>query len=192
MEPDAYIRFSRQIILPEVGYEGQRTWEKSTLLLAGSGTSFESCSTALMRSGVGRVLLWESGSSVPPETERADTWLTLTNDPKFQRKISRLARRRHKPALFGWTFTEGYALARFSHSEGCACLECFETFNPKVFRGGNGTWDRIAGAQTASEALLGLLKQSPLENAVWTTFDSGISKTHAVSPVSRCAARMEK
>lgn len=196
---DIQEKFSRQVILPAVGIEGQRKWSESSVCLIGDGAALSSAATAFASSGLGRLFLLPLGpfnpknlgplSGLPLEILPEDTAtlpsasavVILTGNKKNWRPWSRQLRRSGKPAFFGWAAGGGYALFHAAHrGGGCPCLECFEILNPKAFarkgqgEGGtaaeNPSADRLLGAMAASETLQWLLNATtPLENKVWIT-----------------------
>jgi molybdopterin/thiamine biosynthesis adenylyltransferase/TusA-related sulfurtransferase len=57
---DAWLRrYARQIVLPEVGEPGQRTWQGARVLLAGGGDAFTSAAVFLACAGVGALRLFD-------------------------------------------------------------------------------------------------------------------------------------
>jgi len=57
MSPEQRERYSRQIVLPEIGEEGQRTLLRSTAAIVGCGALGSLQAQALARAGVGRLIL---------------------------------------------------------------------------------------------------------------------------------------
>lgn len=185
--PDVRETFSRQLILPKVGVEGQRKWAVSSVCLIGEGAAFPSAATALISSGLGRLSLLPMGPFDPkalvspltglpleilPENTQTlpavSAVAILTGKKKSWRPWSRQLRRDGKPAFFGWAAGSGYALFHATHQGGgCPCLECFEVLNPKAFvrqvqgQGGPAPGippvERLLGALAASEILQWLL-----------------------------------
>ncbi len=185
-------RYSRQVILPEVGVEGQTKWATARILLVGEGAILTAAEIALKSTGVSHLVQWKTDVPQAP-TGEADLTLVLTEDSAFRRRASRLLRKNRMPSLFAWCAGSGYALFAASHQGGhCPCLECFETLNPKAFTRGTPTVQRLLGALAASEALQWVLKGStPLENKVWvTSLDSGVSFHHEVHASGKCPARL--
>lgn len=150
---EASERFSRQVILPSVGPEGQKKWSEASTLLAGEGPALGAAVTALASTGVSKFYLLSdtdfnpqplaaqfpgaslevlAGDSAPfPETSVA---LILTANKEIRRNLSRHFRSQGKPALFAWAAGSGFAVAALRHGNGkCPCLECFEVMNPKAF-----------------------------------------------------------
>ena len=186
--PEVHEKFSRQVILPKVGAEGQRKWAESSVCLIAEGTVLFPAAVALASSGVGRLSLLPLGPFDPknlasPLTElpveilpentgvlpEASAFVILTGNKQAWRPWSRQFRSDHKPALFGWLAGSGCALFHATHrGDGCPCLECFEVMNPKAFtrkgQGGGGqapaglSVERLWGALAASETLQWLLK----------------------------------
>ncbi len=187
-------RYSRQVILPGVGQEGQAKWAASRILLAGEGVILTAAETALKSSGISNLLQWKTDSPQAPIGD-ADLTLVLTENSDFRRRASRWLRKNRRPALFAWCAGSGYALFAASHWENhCPCLECFETLNPKAFAGGTPTTQRLLGALAASEALQWILKGStPLASKVWvTSLDSGVSFHHEVKASDKCPVRLSE
>jgi adenylyltransferase/sulfurtransferase len=205
-------RYSRQVLLPGVGEEGQKKWSQATVLLAGESTAFESALTALSTSGVNKFyilsqVIFDPSSFVSqnpdlqiqaldPSIERAPSaslYLVVTEHSSFRRKMSRLARRQNQAALYAWPLGSGFGVFYSKHQGGkCPCLECFETLNPKSFNNAEKAVQRVLGAAAASEALKILLGEgSPLENKVGvTSMKSGFSFRHDVSPSYKCPVHL--
>jgi len=178
--------------MPEVGLGGQELWAGASFVLAGSGEAYGAARVALERAGAASMKTWGPGQPEPAGLDRVEAWLVLTDDPGQRRKYSRRARNARVPAVFGWTLGDGFALARFTHLAGCACLECFESNNPKAFLKPDPSWEPVVGAQAAAELLLGLLHPSPLDDMVWlTSAGNGTSLKHLVVSSSNCAANRE-
>ena len=53
-------RYARQIVLPEVGEEGQRKWAGASVEIAGSGDAAVACAVHLAAAGVGSLTLFDS------------------------------------------------------------------------------------------------------------------------------------
>lgn len=53
------IRYSRHIILPEVGGRGQRKLKEASVLLAGVGAAGSAAALYLAAAGIGRITLWD-------------------------------------------------------------------------------------------------------------------------------------
>jgi molybdopterin/thiamine biosynthesis adenylyltransferase len=184
-------RFSRQVILPGVGVEGQQKWADATFLIAGEGISLQAASTAFETAGASKVILLDPASADPlPESTMT---LVLTQDAGFRRQLSRWMRSQSRPVLYAWPSGSGFALFLATHRNGqCPCFECFEIMNPKAFNQGTPEVQRLLGAMAVSEILQWILKQdSPLAGKVWiTALDSGVSFYHEVSPAYKCPARL--
>jgi molybdopterin/thiamine biosynthesis adenylyltransferase len=205
-------RFSRQVILPSVGPEGQKKWSEASVLLAGEGAALHACATALASVGVPRLFVLSLGDFdsfsltnafpnlrmdvLPEESENlpdASIALITTENKEARRRLSRWLRHRAKPALFAWPAGSGFALFTARHQGGqCPCLECFEIMNPKAFSKGQPSVQNMIGAMAASEALQWILRgNSPLEGKVWiTSLDTGVSYHHEVHPTYKCSARL--
>ena len=205
-------RFSRQVILPAVGPEGQKKWTEGSVLLAGEGVALQSAATALASVGVSRLFVLPLGNFdsfslaeqfpslhldiLPEEFERlpdSSMTLALTENKEFRRSLSRWLRHHARPALFAWPAGSGFALLAARHQGGqCPCLECFEVMNPKAFSKGGAPVQRMIGAMAASEVLQWILNESsPLEGKVWiTSLDSGVSFQHEIHPSYKCPARL--
>lgn len=205
-------RFSRQVILPSVGPEGQKKWSKASALLVGEGVALQSAAVALASVGVSKIFVIPLGhfdsfsltSQFPnlhvdvlpedfeqlPETSAV---LVLTENKEIRRRFSRWLRHHARPAFFAWPAGSGFALLTARHEGGqCPCLECFEIMNPKAFTKGEASLQRMIGAIAASEALQWILKgNSPLEGKVWiTSLETGVSFHHEVQPTYKCPARL--
>jgi len=207
-------RFSRQIILPQVGEEGQKKWNASSFLLAGDGPALEAAGLALASSGVSRLWVHTPGSFDPSvwisrvsaleveKTEapekvhpRASLSIVLTQDPALRKKMNRLSRKGPSNLLFGWTLGKGFALYCYpppSSASSCPCLECFEALNPKAFNPGATEVERILGAMAASEALQwALTGSSPLAGKLWVhPLSNAPSLYHEVSASPKCPAAL--
>lgn len=205
-------RFSRQVILPGVGPEGQAKWAQASIVLAGEGPALQAAALGLASSGVSKLYFLTPGpidtfsltsdfpqlqvDVLPEETDHlpdVSLSLVLTEKVPFRRKMSRLLRHLALPALIGWPAASGFALMAAKHSGGqCPCMECFEVMNPKAFAQGDSTLWQMLGAAAASEALLWILKGgSPLEGKVWVnSLGAGLSIHHEVRPTYKCAARL--
>ena len=57
MNDDQLLRYSRQIMLPEIDAEGQLRLAQSTVLLVGAGGLGSACSIYLAAGGVGHIIL---------------------------------------------------------------------------------------------------------------------------------------
>lgn len=208
---DTSEKYSRQVILPGVGQEGQKKWGSARVLLAGEGVALQAAATALTSVGVSDLSVLVHGSfdatflvSAPRNLELQAVPLTdelpkysivvvVSQDAGFRRQLNRNFRKRAQPALFAWPAGTGYALFLSRYAKGeCPCLECFETLNPKVFTKGEASVERLLGAMAASEALQWILgEKSPLENKVWiTSLEAGVSFHHDVAPSYKCPAKM--
>ncbi len=205
-------RFSRQVILPSVGPEGQKKWSEASVLLAGEGVSLQSSAIALASVGVSKLFILSHGpidsfsltsqfpnlqvDVLPEEFERLPDMsyaVIFTENKEFRQRLSRWLRHHAKPALFAWPAGSGFSLFAARHQGGqCPCMECFEIMNPKAFSEGRPSVQRLIGAMGASEALQWILKgQSPLESKVWiTSVDTGVSYHHEVQPTYKCPARL--
>lgn len=184
-------KFSRQVILPGVGADGQAKWEASQVYLAGEGPAFEAADTALRAVGVSKLRVLEPGDLL--DHPSADIALAVTAKADYRRALNRYFRKLSQPALFAWPAGSGFALYLTGHEPGkCPCFECFEILNPKAFSRGTDSVQRMLGAMAASEALQWLLKkESPLTGKVWvTSFDSGVSYQHQVEASYKCPAHL--
>lgn len=65
------IRYSRHIILPEVGGRGQKKLKAASVLLAGLGPAGSAAALYLAAAGIGRLTLWDSGLVTPQDLEGA-------------------------------------------------------------------------------------------------------------------------
>jgi hypothetical protein len=204
-------RYSRQVILPAVGEAGQKKWAQAAVGVVGEGIALEAALLGLTTSGLSSIHLqapdsfdlgaWKnrypesrlSLSFSPAGLPALSAVLILTENQELRRELNRELRLRQKPAFFGWCAGSGWALF-FSHfkSNGCPCLECFETLNPKAFNAGSPDAQRLLGASAASELLQWLLTdQSPVENKVWiTSLNEGLSFHHPVFSSSKCPAAL--
>jgi molybdopterin/thiamine biosynthesis adenylyltransferase len=63
------LRYSRHIILPEVGGRGQRRLKSASVLLAGLGAAGSAAALYLAAAGVGRIGLWDPGLVAPGDLE---------------------------------------------------------------------------------------------------------------------------
>jgi len=205
-------KYSRQVILPSVGPEGQIKWSQASVLLAGEGAALQAAATALASVGVSRLMILSAGpfdtfpltdqfrdlqvDLLPEEFEQlpaASEVVVLTENKELRRKISRWMRHHARPALFARPAGTGFALFSARHHGGqCPCLECFEIMNPKAFTRGEPSIQRTVGAMAASEILQKILKEdSPLDGKVWiTSLESGVSFHHEVKPTYKCPARL--
>ncbi len=202
-------RYSRQVILPGVGPEGQKKWRDARVLLAGEGPALQAAASALAAAGVGSLsllideffdpafLLSQTPElrveAIPFSENLPDFSLVLAVSEKagLRRKLNRFFRRKGKTVLFGWPAGSGIALflSRYS-GKSCPCLECFEVLNPKAFAKGSPVIQRFLGAMAAAEALQWILKEeSPFENKVWITVVNGaVSLQHELHPTYKCPA----
>jgi hypothetical protein len=207
---DTQEKFSRQVILPGVGAEGQKKWNEARVLLAGDGIALQSAASALSSTGVSKITLLIQENfdasflvSAPtqlnvealPLSEQLPSFsavIVVSQDAHLRRRLNRTFRKNHQTAVFAWPAGSGYALFTSRYSGGCPCLECFEVLNPKAFSEGSVSVERLLGAVAASEALeLILNESSPLENMVWiTALEAGISVKHEVIPSYKCPAKM--
>jgi hypothetical protein len=185
MDSPIRTRYARQWVLAGVGTTGQEAWGNSWFVLSGAGTAFESCREALLRAGAGHVRAWNESQ------EAQDAfYVILSSDPAERLRVSRVSRKSRRPALFGWTLQDGYALALFPHRDPCPCYECFLSSNPPSIVPHDNAWEAVLGAHAAAEALLAVLAASPIENRAWLTYAAtGQTAKHAVRPSGSCAAR---
>lgn len=65
------IRYSRHIILPEVGGRGQKKLKGGSVLLAGVGAAGSAAALYLAAAGIGRLTLWDPGLVGPADLEGA-------------------------------------------------------------------------------------------------------------------------
>lgn len=65
------VRYSRHIILPEVGGRGQRKLKSASVLLVGLGASGSAAALYLTAAGIGRIGLWDSELLAPQDLEAA-------------------------------------------------------------------------------------------------------------------------
>ncbi|MDF2630096.1 MAG: molybdopterin biosynthesis protein [Symbiobacteriaceae bacterium] len=65
------IRFSRHIILPEVGGRGQKRLKEASVLVAGLGASGSAAALYLAAAGVGGLTLWDPGVVTPQDLQGA-------------------------------------------------------------------------------------------------------------------------
>lgn len=72
-------RFSRQIILPEVGARGQQRLLMASVLIVGEGDAASQCALALERAGVGCVRLVKT-APVESDWQDVDLMLRITGD----------------------------------------------------------------------------------------------------------------
>ena len=205
-------RFSRQVILPSVGPEGQKKWSEASALLVGEGAVLQSAAAALASVGLSKFFVVSLGpidslsltaqfpnlqiEELPEEFEHlpeTSVVLVLTENKEIRRRFSRWLRHHARPAFFTWPAGSGFALLTARHEGGqCPCLECFEVMNPKAFSKGDPSLQRMMGAMAASEALQWILTgKSALEGKVWiTSMETGVSFHHEVQPTYKCPARL--
>lgn len=203
-------KFSRQVILPGVGVEGQKKWAEAHILLAGNGIALQAAAQALSSSGITHttVLISEDFDpaflvSVPrdlnvesiPLLEKLPLYtvaLVVSPDHRLRKKLNRIFRRNYQRAVFAWPAGSGFALFTSQYKKDCPCLECFEVLNPKAFSKGSPSVERLLGAMAASEVLELILNgRSPIEDQVWITgLTAGASYKHEVQPTYKCPARM--
>ncbi len=65
------LRYSRHIILPEVGGRGQKRLKAASVLIAGLGPSGSAAALYLAAAGIGRITLWDPGLVTPADLEAA-------------------------------------------------------------------------------------------------------------------------
>ena len=183
-------RFSRQVILPGVGVEGQQKWAQTPIVLAAEGTALEAATTALTAAGASLITFLKDPFDAVPQ---GSTILVLTQNKDLRRSFSRRFRSQGQSVFFAWAMGTGWALFLATHKGSqCPCLECFEVMNPKAFGEPAPGVPRLMAAMAVSEILQFILKsQSPLEGKVWVTYlESGVSFLHEVSPIYKCTARL--
>jgi hypothetical protein len=140
---DIQEKFSRQVILPGVGAEGQKRWNEATVLLAGDGIALQSAASALSSTGVSKITLlihekFDPSFLVSAPTQLNVDSLPLSNqlpdfsaaivvskDALLRRQLNRLFRKNHQTAVFAWPSGSGYALFTGRYLNGCPCLEFF-------------------------------------------------------------------
>jgi len=113
---DAHIdRYSRQIILPEVGGRGQARLLAARVLLAGGDQAARSAATLLGRAGVGALDLLDGPAELPelspdcrlarhaggPALPDASVVVDLTGDPASAARLGRHAARAGRPFVIG-------------------------------------------------------------------------------------------
>lgn len=65
------LRYSRHIILPEVGGRGQRKLKGASVLVAGLGASGSAAALYLAAAGIGQITLWDPGLLSPADLQSA-------------------------------------------------------------------------------------------------------------------------
>lgn len=65
------LRYSRHIILPEVGGRGQKRLKAASVLLAGLGPAGSAAGLYLAAAGIGKITLWDPGLVGPQDLEAA-------------------------------------------------------------------------------------------------------------------------
>jgi len=65
------LRYSRHIILPEVGGRGQKRLKAASVLVAGLGPTGSAAALYLAAAGIGRITLWDPGILTPADLEGA-------------------------------------------------------------------------------------------------------------------------
>jgi molybdopterin/thiamine biosynthesis adenylyltransferase len=65
------LRYSRHIILPEVGGRGQKKLKGAAVLIAGLGPAGSAAALYLAAAGIGRITLWDPGLVTPADLEAA-------------------------------------------------------------------------------------------------------------------------
>lgn len=65
------LRYSRHIILPEVGGRGQRRLKAGSVLIAGLGPAGSAAALYLAAAGIGKLTLWDAGLVTPADLEAA-------------------------------------------------------------------------------------------------------------------------
>jgi molybdopterin/thiamine biosynthesis adenylyltransferase len=63
------VRYSRHIILPEVGGRGQKKLKGASVLLAGLGAAGSAAALYLAAAGIGRITLWDPALVTPQDLE---------------------------------------------------------------------------------------------------------------------------
>lgn len=65
------LRYSRHIILPEVGGRGQKKLKAGSVLVAGLGPAGSAAALYLAAAGIGKITLWDAGLVTPADLEAA-------------------------------------------------------------------------------------------------------------------------
>jgi molybdopterin/thiamine biosynthesis adenylyltransferase len=182
-------RYSRQILLPEVGGRGQERLFAGAVALAGAGPAVAAAATLLGRAGVGRLALADDAPELPelaPEClvgrgTDGDVVVDLSGD-----LTASVARGRHAAAA-GRPFVVGTlrgARATVATLVGRPCVACLASAEPPGAPDAGPLAAPAAlalGALAASEALRLLLLPGAAGRVTTLALDGGAC--HAAEPV---------
>ncbi len=140
MLSDAQVeRYSRQIVLPEVGGRGQERILASSVSIHGEGDAARTCASYLAAAGVGRVAL----GSIPTPT--VAIWIDAPPPGDAAREGT----------VVLWGAVKGPALTRVRFPPGQVCGRCLEPFGSEHAAASGGA--HLLGTLLAAEALRALV-----------------------------------
>jgi hypothetical protein len=188
-------RYSRQILLPEVGGRGQLRLLAGRVAVAGDGPAAAFAATLLGRAGVGALDLVGLAGSLPelgPDCRLsrctddaagdAEVVLDLTEDAA---RSARFAAAR-RPVVLGGRDGDGLRVATLV---GRPCAACYPAAAPGVVDTGAlaAAASLALGALAAGEALLALLEPPARGRVQVLSLGTGAVRTATLSPAAACA-----
>ncbi len=178
---DQIERFSRHILLPEVGGKGEERLLASSVVVSGDGAAAECCAAYLAAAGVGRVV-WNGDAAPLFLEDRAQR-----GDGPFELAVELGARGPEalqfvRAGLSGETGT----LARGP------CRDCLELAVPMAPFTERPELGAVAGSLAATESLLALVRVEGLGGRV-LALDAGRGKATQRTPprCAKCEGRLE-
>jgi len=191
-------RYSRQVVLPEVGGRGQARLLRARVAVAGSGSAASTAATLLGRAGVGALDLVRGPRSLPelsPDcrlarsgdlTDPADVIVHLSADRALAAALGRRAQAAGRPFVLGTLAGSWIAVATLVGRPCSACLPREETAAHRA-GGPLGAPAALAlGALAASEALRVLLGPAPHGRRTAFDLDAGTCEASELVPSGGC------
>jgi hypothetical protein len=205
MLSDAQIeRYSRQILLPEVGGRGQARLLAARAAVAGSGSAARAAATLLGRAGIGILTLSDGPGTLPElsadcRVERtpnlaaapvADVTVDLAGDPTETAALGRRAQAAGKPFVLGRVSGGAVAVVTLIGRPCAACLRDGHPPGRGTSPGAGGlapAADLALGALAAGEALRALLLPPGGGRRTTLALDAGTYGISPLSPTEGCA-----
>ena len=191
-------RYSRQIILPEVGARGQERLLAARVTVAGTGTAAIATVTLLGRSGVG-VLVVPAGMPELPELspdcrvargaapdETADVAVAVSADAAASAALGRRAAESRRPLVLGTLRGPRVTVATLV---GRPCIACVALDGPSVGPDAGplaAPAELALGALAATEVLRVLLRSAGPGRVTTLAVDSGASSMVEPAPTAGC------
>lgn len=178
-------RWSRQLVLPEVGVQGQRRLEQAAFAVFGCSAAAKKSALALKRSGVGRVFFSETFD----KTDYSSDFDLIFPSPTTP--LGRDLVRSEKPKLF--VFAYGKAGAVFFQKGGeCPCWGCYVSWNPKIDVFFDAFHQDFTGVWAAQEAAVRFLKRFEDSSSLCLYTLEGETLRFSVAPSRKCFFQLEQ